>query len=81
MPVSKVSRFTGNLLDPLQFAPRSHRGTEDSTVTLVDQIMKHLQQPKSFAHVLFIDFNTMQTDPLIERPFRMNVNGGLILPD
>lgn len=72
----------GNQLDPLQFAYRSHRGTEDATLTLVNQIAKHLQQPKSLARVLFIDFtsafNTMQTDILLEQLHRMNVNGGLI---
>jgi len=54
----------GNQLEPLQFFYRSLRGTEDATLTLVNQIAKHLQQPKSLARVLFIDFtsafNTMQ---------------------
>ena len=31
-------------LDPLQFAYRPHRGTEDATIMLVDSIAKHLQQ-------------------------------------
>ena len=38
-----------NQLDPLQFAYRPHRGTEDAALTLVNQIAKHLQKPNGKA--------------------------------
>lgn len=48
----------------------------------MDQIAKHLQQPRSLACVLFIDFtssfNSMQIETLLEILFMMKVNGGLI---
>ena len=69
-------------LDPLQFAYKARRGTEDATLTLINVIAQHLQQSNASARVLFIDFssafNTMQTHILIQRLADLSVNGGII---
>lgn len=69
-------------LDPLQFAYRPCRGTEDATLTLINTVASHLQQKSAFVRILFIDltsaFNTMRTDILIGRLSTLGVNGGLI---
>ena len=69
-------------LDPLQFAYKARRGTEDATITLFNMIANHLQSSKSYVRILFIDFssafNTMQTHILLQRLFDLNVNEHMI---
>ncbi len=59
--------------DPFQFAYR--RG---ATLTLMNSVTNHLQQPKSYARLLFIDFssafNCIQKLPLTERLCSINTN-------
>ncbi|KAF7650670.1 hypothetical protein LDENG_00122430 [Lucifuga dentata] len=70
-------------LDPLQFAYKMGRGTDDVTLSLMNTITKHLQQPKSYVRLLFIGFtsafNCMRKQILIKRLCDLNVNGNLIL--
>lgn len=63
-------------LDPLQFAYRQgggteDRGTEDAIDSIMHLILKHLESPKAYARLLFIDFssafNTIQPQLLMEK--------------
>ncbi|XDV35077.1 hypothetical protein PO909_005118, partial [Leuciscus waleckii] len=68
--------------DPLQFAYRTNRGTDDATLTMVNMVSSHLQQNNMYAQILFIDFNsafnTMHIHILLQRLLDLGVNGGLV---
>ena len=68
--------------DPLQFAYSKDKSTEDAILTLLHRLYDHLDKPKSYARVLFIDFssafNTMQPHLLAEELLAMSVNPVLI---
>ena len=70
-------------MDPLQFAYRRNRGVEDATITLLHDTHTHLESPKSFVRVLFIDFssafNTIQPHILSRKLLDLHVNPKLIL--
>ncbi len=65
-------------LDPLQFAYREGRGTEDAVVTVTHLISKHLKTPKAHARVLFADFSsafdTLRPHLLVHKLIDMGVN-------
>jgi hypothetical protein len=57
--------ITQTELDPLQFAYRPKRGTQDAVLCLTDFVIRHLnKEPGNYARCLFIDFtsafNTVQ---------------------
>ena len=58
------------------------RGTGDATLTLMNTVSKHLQQPKSYARILFIDFssafNCMKKHTLIKRLCDTNTNKHIV---
>ena len=58
-------------LDQHQFAYRQNRSTKDAFISLDHILRKHLEQPKSYARVLFVDFssafNTILPHILAER--------------
>lgn len=68
--------------DPLQFAYRTNRGTDDANLTMVNMVSSHLQQNNTYARILFIDFNsafnTMQIHILLQWLLDLGVNGGLV---
>ena len=72
----------GDLLDPLQFAYRARRGVEDATLCVLNSLYKHLETPKSYARIMFVDFssafNTIQPHLLVRKLIDMNVNASLI---
>ena len=45
-------------LDPLQFAYRAGRSTEDAVISVTHLINKHLETPAAYARVLFADFSS-----------------------
>ncbi|KAK0132155.1 hypothetical protein N1851_033041 [Merluccius polli] len=59
-PVSReLTMQTAKLMDPMQFAYRASRGVEDATLTLLDKIFCHLNNPtKTYVRVLFMDFSS-----------------------
>ncbi|KAF7643944.1 hypothetical protein LDENG_00230620 [Lucifuga dentata] len=83
-------RVIGNMLksevasnmDPLQFAYRRGRSTEDAVISVTHLISKHLEDPKAYARVLFADFssafNTLQPHLLIQKLNEMHVNPFII---
>ena len=71
-----------HLLDPLQFAYRPGRGTEDATLTLLQNIYSHLETCNNYVRILFVDFssafNTIQPHLLMRKLFDFGVNTNLI---
>lgn len=61
---------TESSLDPLQ-SYRNKRGVEDAVATLLHLVFQHLEKPKTFVKLLFIDFsssfNTIQPHILIDK--------------
>lgn len=54
--VPMIKAEVANNLDPLQFACRQRTGTEDAINSIVHLILKHLEDHKAYARLLFIDF-------------------------
>ena len=80
-----IKHLTASLnphLDPMQFAYKPHRGTEDATLSLTNMLTKHLHNAKAYAQILFIDFtaafNTMQIHILLQRLLDLGADGGLV---
>lgn len=77
-----LSSSIGQQLDPLQFAYKAHRGTEDATLSMVNMVTNHLQKANTYARILFVDFtaafNTMQVNVLLKRLLDLGLNGGLV---
>ena len=65
-------------LDPFQFAYRPARSTEDAILLMLDKLYHHLDTPKHYARVLFIDFssafNTIQPHLMIKKLSDLNVS-------
>lgn len=78
-----VTSLVATLQDPLQFAYRSKRGTDDALLVLLNTVTKHLMQANAYARVLFLDFssafNSMKINILLKRLTDLNINSGLIL--
>ena len=45
-------------LDPLKFAYKTKRGVEDAVLVFVNNALKHMESPKTFVRILFIDFSS-----------------------
>jgi hypothetical protein len=73
---------TAKYQDPLQFAYCQNRNTEDAILTLLHKLYEHLDKPKTYTRVLFVDFpsafNTIQPHLLIEKLLAMAVNPTII---
>ena len=67
-----------DVLDQFQFTYKDKRGTDDAVNTLVHLVLKHLEQPKAYTRLLFVDFssafNTIQPHVLLEKIKAMKVN-------
>ena len=68
--------------DPLQFAYRPKRSVEDAIVIFLDNIYKHIEIPRNYCRILFVDFssafNTIQPHILYTKLLNMNVNKRII---
>ena len=69
--------------DPYQFAYSEGLGVDDAVLTLSHVLHSHLDNVKTHARVLFVDFssafNTIQPNILMQKLMDMNVNSNLIL--
>ena len=69
--------------DPLQFAYKKDRGTDDATLTLLHHAFTHLDHKRSFVRILFIDFssafNTIQPHGLAHKLTLAGVSAKLVL--
>ena len=75
--------FTNEHLDPLQFAYKPHRGTDDAILTLLHNAFLHLDKAGSYVRILVIDFssafNTIQPHLLALKLLHLDINPKLIL--
>ncbi|GFR65666.1 hypothetical protein ElyMa_005537100 [Elysia marginata] len=80
--VKEVKRCFSVFQDPLQFAYREKRSVEDAILVFFQNIYKHLDVPRSYCRILFIDFssafNTIQPHLVISKLSKMNLNTNLI---
>lgn len=69
-------------IDPLQFAYRNKRSTDDALLYMLHNIYCHLDKPKRYVRVLFIDFssafNTIRPHIMMERLGQLGVNPNII---
>ena len=56
--VSRLLRQTQDHLDPMQFAYKRNRGTDDAILSLLHKTYSHLEKPHSFVRILFVDFSS-----------------------
>ena len=79
----RLFTFTNKNLDPLQFAYKPHRGTDDAILSVLHNAFLHLDKAGSYVHMLFIDFssafNTIQPHLLALKLLHMDVSHKLIL--
>ena len=73
----KLLNKTQHAQDPLQFAYKQDRSTNDATLTLLHNTYTHLKKPCSFARILFIDisstFNTIQPHLMALKLLKLDV--------
>ena len=78
----ELRKETEASLDPYQFAYAKNRGTSDAISTLTHRVLKHLEDAKTYARLLFVDFssafNTIHPDILLRGLARLRVNPFLI---
>ena len=71
------------LIDSSQFAYIKDRSVEDASLILQHNIQAHLDHPRTYVRVMFIDFssafNTIQPHILLEKLKNLNVNSNLLL--
>uniref|UniRef100_A0A8C6LIY6 CCHC-type domain-containing protein n=1 Tax=Nothobranchius furzeri TaxID=105023 RepID=A0A8C6LIY6_NOTFU len=56
--LSHLKSTTGHQLDPLQFAYRANRSVDDAINMGLHFILEHLDQPRTYARILFVDFSS-----------------------
>lgn len=80
--VSLLKTEVNPKLDPWQFAYKHHRSTNDAVSSITHLVLKHLEDPKAYARLLFIDFssafNTIQPFLLLETLKNMGVSSFII---
>ncbi|KAK0155032.1 RNA-directed DNA polymerase from mobile element jockey [Merluccius polli] len=80
--VGYLKQEVQHLLDPYQFAYQNNRGTDDALNITTHLILKHLENSKAYARLLFMDFssafNTILPQTLLKTLDQMEVNPFLI---
>jgi hypothetical protein len=75
--LKRLLQQTEDQLDPLQFAYRARRGTDDATILIIHSILEHLEKPNTSARVLYIDFssafNTVRPSLMYDKLVGMSV--------
>ena len=66
------------LQDPMQFAYRENRNVGDAILVFLQNVYKHLDTPKNYCRMLFVDFssafNTIQPHLLISKLHKLDLN-------
>ena len=72
-----------DLIDILQFASKKKRCVEDAITVLLKTVCSHLDKPRTYTRILYIDFssafNTIQPHIMIKKLHNMGVNSYLII--
>ena len=73
--LNHVQNKTKSHQDPCQFAYKSKRGVEDAVLTFLDLVYSHIDLPRNYCRILFVDFssafNTIQPHILIDKQRNM----------
>ena len=76
--LSHLKKITGSRLDPMQFAYRANRSVDDAVNMGLHFILQHLDQPRAYARILFVDFssafNTIIPDILTTKLSQLTVS-------
>ena len=76
-----LTGLTASQTDPMQFAYKAARGTDDACAVLVHLLQQHLDVPGTYARILYVDFssafNTMLPSVLIRKLTTMGVSPSL----
>ena len=68
-------------LDPYQFAYKAGRSAEDAVLIFLNNVLKHLETPKTYVRTLFVDFssafNTIQPHLMVEKLLSLGVDYNL----
>ena len=56
--LAHLKRITDPALDPLQFAYRANRSTEDAVTMALHYVLNHLDTAGNYARILFVDFSS-----------------------
>ncbi len=79
--MQKIKTSLPNTLDPLQFAFRPNRSTDDAISTTLHLALTHLENKDSYVRMLFIDFssafNTIIPQQLINKLNLLGLNNSL----
>ncbi len=79
--MQKIKTSLPNTLDPLQFAYRPNRSTDDAISTTLNLALTHLENKDSYVRMLFIDFssafNTIIPQQLINKLNLLGLNNSL----
>ncbi len=79
--MQKIKNSLPNTLDPLQFAYRPNRSTDDAISSTLHLALTHLENKDSYVRMLFIDFssafNTIIPQQLINKLNLMGLNNSL----
>ncbi len=79
--MQKIKTSLPNTLDPLQFAYRPNRSTDDAISTTLHLALTHLENKDSYVRMLFIDFssafNTIIPQQLINKLNLLGLNNSL----
>ncbi len=77
----KIKTSLANTLDPLQFAYRPNRSTDDAISSTLHLALTHLENKDSYVRMLFIDFsstfNTIIPQQLINKLNLLGLNNSL----
>ena len=80
--LKEIRKVFKNVQDPLQFVYRSKRSVDDAIVVFLDNIYRHIDIPRNYCRILFVDFssafNTIQPHILYSKLVNMNVNKRII---
>ena len=76
-----LKEVTGHLFDPFQFAYQANRSVDNAVSLGLNFILQHLEKPRSYARVLFVDyssaFNTIIPHKLFDKLSGMNVHSSI----
>jgi hypothetical protein len=79
--ITHINTIIPETLDPLQFAYRPNRSTDDAISFAVHTALSHLDKRKTYVRMLFIDyssaFNTMVPSKLINKLRTLGLNTSL----
>ena len=78
----KLEKLVKDYLDPLLFAYRKNRSTDDAVSYSLENIYSHLENTRSTVRLMFFDFssafNTIQTHLLVQKLLNMKLPSSVI---